>query len=359
MSTQTFTPEGLDLTSIRRRIDSTLADVLRPLPAEYSHCLGKHDDPTDILSRYVSAPGKRIRPMLCVLGWHAAGGTGETQPVMRTAASLELFHVFALIHDDVMDGSDTRRGLPSAHRAMAALNSERADAESFGASAAILLGDLAFVRSDQLLHSAGLTVEQLHAVLPLLDAMRDEALLGQYLDLLAAGPPTDDVDRALTVARLKTAKYTVERPMQLGAALAGADATVFDACSAYALPLGEAFQLRDDLLGVFGRPRLTGKPVMEDLRSGKRTALVALAVRNASPRQRRVLEDLVGGPCLDERAAAAVCEILEATGARQAVEDMITSRHRQALTALDQAAFRSDVTAALREIADGAVLRTS
>jgi geranylgeranyl diphosphate synthase type I len=359
MSTQTVTPEELDLASLRRQIDITLDDVLRSLSAEGSRCLGNHDDPSQILNRYVSAPGKRIRPLLCVLGWHAGDGSGELQPVLRTAASLELFHVFALIHDDLMDGSDTRRGLPSAHRAVAAMHSERRNAENFAASAAILLGDLAFVRSDQLLHSAGLTAEQLHAVFPLLDAMRNEVLLGQYIDLLAEGPPSDDLDRALTVARLKTTKYTIERPLQVGAALAGADATLFDACSAYALPLGDAFQLRDDLLGTFGHPRLTGKPVSEDLRSGKSTALMSLAVRNASPHQRRLLRDLVGDPDLDEQGATTIRKVLEETGARQAVEDMITHRHREALAALANPTFPPAVTEALHKIAHSALARTS
>jgi geranylgeranyl diphosphate synthase, type I len=359
MSTQTFTPERLDFTSIRRRIDTILADFLRPLPLEQARCLGGRDDLTEVLTRYVTAPGKRIRPLLCVLGWHAAGGGSVTQPVLRTAASLELFHVFTLIHDDFMDGSDTRRGLPSAHRALASLHAERPDAEALGASSAILLGDLALIRSDQLLHRAGLTGEQFRAVLPLLDSMRDEVLLGQYIDLLGAGPPADDLDRALTVARLKTAKYTVERPLQLGAALAGADSAMLSAFSAFAVPLGEAFQLRDDLLGTFGSPSLTGKPVLEDLRSGKGTALMTLAARHASPVQRRLLEDLVGDPDLDETGAAAVCGVLETIGAREAVEDMIAERHRKALDALDDAGFPPEVTAAMREIADGLTIRSS
>ncbi|GGZ07429.1 polyprenyl synthetase family protein [Streptomyces nitrosporeus] len=367
MSPQALTTGALDLAGIRERVDAALADFLRRPSSRVppQNRRGHRHDLDRALTDYVLAPGKRIRPLLCVIGWQAAGGDGGEgegegeETVMRLAASLELFHAFALIHDDILDDSDTRRGLPSAHRAFAARHRGRPDADAFGRNLAVLLGDLALVRCDGILHTAGFTERQRHAVLPLIDTMRNEVVLGQYLDLHTAGSPTDDIDRALTVIRLKTARYTVERPLQLGAALAGGDAQTLHACSAYALPLGEAFQLRDDLLGTFGDPSVTGKPVTEDLRSGKATVLMALAVRLAAPRQAELLDRLVGNPRMDEEGAMAVRRVLEATGARATVEKMISDRYGMAVAALDRSPFSPHATEALRRIAAGAVVRTA
>ncbi|MEU9576123.1 polyprenyl synthetase family protein [Streptomyces chilikensis] len=347
----------LDLRALRDRVDAVLAESLRRPPAGIPSPWGHAGELTRALTDFVLAPGKRIRPLLCVLGWHAAGGGDGEETLWRTAASLEVFHAFALIHDDIIDGSCTRRGRPSAHRAFAARRPAGPHADAFGVHAAILLGDLALIWSDALVNTAGLSARQRDAVLPLLDAMRGEVLTGQHMDLMATGRPTDDVDRAMGIARLKTAKYTVERPLHLGAALAGAGEDVLSACSAYALPLGEAFQLRDDLLGVFGDPALTGKPVLDDLRSGKATVLMALAAREATPAQRRTLDALVGREDLGEDDAARVRHILRRTGARHTVERMITQRYRQALRALDDGPLAFPVAAALRQIAAQAVMR--
>ncbi|MEU9559462.1 polyprenyl synthetase family protein [Streptomyces fumanus] len=347
----------LDLRALRDRIDTVLAESLRRPPGGIPSPGDPAGELTQALTDFVLAPGKRIRPLLCVLGWHAAGGGDSEQTVWRTAASLEMFHAFALIHDDIIDGSSTRRGRLSVHRAFAARHPTRPHADAFGVHAAILLGDLALICSDALVNTAGLSTRQRDVVLPLLDTMRGEVLQGQHMDLVTTGRPTDDVDRAMSIARLKTAKYTIERPLHLGAALAGADVDVLSACSAYALPLGEAFQLRDDLLGVFGDPALTGKPVLDDLRSGKATVLMALATRQATPAQRRTLDALVGREDLGEDDAVRVRHILQCTGARQTVEHMITQRYRQALRALDDGALASSVATALRLIAAQAVMR--
>ncbi|MFC8538156.1 polyprenyl synthetase family protein [Streptomyces sp. NPDC057249] len=365
MRPQTLAADALDLADLRERIDGALATFLynpsSRVPTQGRHASKGHDlDRT--LAQYVLAPGKRIRPLLCLVGWHAAAGgrqgVGE-KAALRLAASLELFHAFALIHDDIMDGSESRRGAPSAHRAFAVRHQDRADAEAFGRNLAVLLGDLALVRCDELLHSAGLTEGQYRVVLPLIDTMRSEVVLGQYLDLRAAGSPRGDTGLALRVVRLKTARYTVERPLHLGAVLAGAGARLIEACSAYALPLGEAFQLRDDVLGVFGDPAVTGKPVAEDLRSGKVTVLMALAVRRATRPQARVLRRFVGDPGLDEEGAAAVRRVLEVTGARETVELMISARYEAAVAALERAPFHPGATVALRHIADGVAIRTA
>jgi geranylgeranyl diphosphate synthase, type I len=352
------TAEPLDLARIRRQCDAALARFLdgksQDLPGST-----RTIDIAGVLRDYVLAGGKRIRPVVCVVGWHAAGGCGDPQPVLRAAAGLELFHAFALIHDDIMDSSDTRRGSPSAHRLLAALHAARPDSERLGTNTAILLGDLALVWSDEMLHTAGLTHRQLGDALPLLDAMRTEVVTGQYLDLLSGGQPSPDLDHTMTVIRHKTAKYTVERPLQLGAALAGADPDLLGTCSAYAVPLGEAFQLRDDLLGVFGDPHVTGKPVLDDLREGKATPLMALAVRRATAGQLRLLHELVGAADLDEHGAAEIRGVLEDTGARDTIEHMIDVRYRRSLDALAHAAFPDPAAEALRRIAASATGRTA
>ncbi|MFI5987577.1 polyprenyl synthetase family protein [Streptomyces sp. NPDC051555] len=309
------------------------------------------------LQEFLAAGGKRIRPVLAMVGWHAAGAHGSQQTACHLAASLELFHAFALIHDDVMDHSDTRRGHPTIHRSQAAQRGGSASsADRFGQGAAILIGDLALCWSDELLHTGLPAPLQLSAVLPLLDAMRTEVTLGQYLDL-AGNRHSIDVDAALTVIRYKTAKYTIERPLQLGAALAGAPQPVLDALSAYAIPLGEAFQLRDDLLGVFGNPHTTGKPALDDLREGKATVLIALAYRHASREQADQLRHLIGCPDLNEVQARAARRIIRATGADHTVENMITERYDQAMASLDRARFEPAAIQALRSLADSAVKR--
>ncbi|MFI9260276.1 polyprenyl synthetase family protein [Streptomyces sioyaensis] len=351
--------DTLDLAAVRMAVDRTLEDFLtdklkRTDVDEMPELIG-------YLGRFLGSGGKRLRPLLCVCGWYAAGGGPELDVVLRAAASLELFHAFALIHDDVMDGSDTRRGHPSAHRALEAVrgDGDARAAEWFGVSSAILLGDLALVWSDELLTGSPMTAGQHHAVRPVLDAMRSEVMQGQYLDLLATGKVTGDLKQAMDVVRYKTAKYTVERPLHVGAVLAGGSHAGLEACTAYALPVGEAFQLRDDLLGVFGDPRVTGKSDLDDLREGKRTPLVAMAVQRADEQQLRVLKTLLGRPDLDAEGAGAIRGVLEATGARQRVEEMITDRHAAALQALERSGFPPAVTAALKDIAGAATVRSS
>ncbi|WP_432013416.1 polyprenyl synthetase family protein [Streptomyces cucumeris] len=359
MTTPTLSPDFLDTDAVRTAVERVLDDFLdtksgspaSPGPPSLSGLLA------DFLSG-----GKRIRPLLCVTGWRAVGGTGDPGPVLRVAAGLELFHAFALLHDDVMDDSPVRRGRPTMHRTLAALGAARLTPERIeraGANGAVLLGDLALLWSDELLHTAGLTPVQLAAVLPPLSAMRTEVMLGQFLDLEATGVLTDDVEATLTVNRYKTATYTVERPLHIGAAVAGAGPAALDALSRYALPLGEAFQLRDDLLGVYGTAESTGKSPLDDLRAGKNTTLTALALRAADRVQDAQLRELLGDPLLDEKQAAIVREIFDATGARETVERMIDERRQQALHALDTAPFTPDAVAALRRLARLATVRTS
>ena len=320
-----------------------------------------------LLAGFVTG-GKGLRPQLCVAGWLAAGGTGPGDAVLHAAASLELFHAFALIQDDVMDGSATRRGKLAMHCALAtvypaAAGPDGADtsgkAFQFGCNAAVLLGDLALVWSNELFAAAPLSGAQRDAAGPVISAMRTEVIFGQYLDLLATGSKDGDVAATLAVARYKTASYTVHRPLQLGAVLAGAGPAVLDACRDVGIPLGEAFQLRDDLLGVFGDPARTGKPCLDDLREGKHTTLMALAMQRADPAQARQLRRMVGDPRLDEAGADTVRGILESTGARAEVERMIATRYRQAQAALREAPFTTAGSATLARLASNVVERDS
>ncbi|MFE2044590.1 polyprenyl synthetase family protein [Streptomyces sp. NPDC059477] len=317
---------------------------------------------TGLLRDMLDSGGKRIRPTLCVVGWQAVHDTSPPTAVLRVAASLELFHAFALIHDDIMDSSDTRRGRPTAHRALAARLADHPDATAVGTNAAIILGDLVLCWSYDLIHlhaTRDLTPEQRSVAWPLLNALRTETLMGQYLDLIATGRPTADADIAWRIIRHKTARYTIEHPLRIGAALAGADPEQLRALSAYALPLGEAFQLRDDMLGVFGDPARTGKSAMDDLRTAKHTVLVATALQRASPADARVLRSLLGDSALDEDGARRIREILTATGAVAAVERAVNERYEQALGALTTSCLASGAVAELRRLAASVAIRST
>jgi geranylgeranyl diphosphate synthase, type I len=327
------------------------------------------------------AGGKRLRPAFCYWGWRAAGGAGlgdgpDGDRILTAATALELLHASALVHDDVIDGSETRRGQPAVHRSFAARHAAghwRGSAGSFGAGAAILAGDLLLVWTDELLRASGLPGAALRRGQLVLDAMRTELIAGQYLDLLGQAAGTGTIAGALRVVAYKSAKYTVERPLLLGAALAAApagpggeaadeafitDSPMAAACASYGIPLGVAFQLRDDVLGVFGDPVRTGKPVTGDLREGKRTVLVAVAISRADAAQASVLGRLLGDPRLDEAGAAEVRDVLTVTGAVAECERLIQSSVQQALAALDGAPFTAPAKAALTELAATATDRS-
>jgi geranylgeranyl diphosphate synthase type I len=306
------------------------------------------------------AAGKRLRPAFCYWGWRGAGGDDGPQ-ILAAAASLELLHTSALVHDDVMDGSDTRRGRPSLHRLFAAHHAARrwrGSPESFGQGAAILMGDLLLSWTDEMYHASGLPAGALRRGQAVLDLMRTEVIAGQYLDLLGQAAGDGTVESALRVVEFKSAKYTIERPLHLGAALAGCpDGPVPAAFSAYGLPLGVAFQLRDDILGVFGDPAETGKPASDDVREGKRTVLVAIARARATSAQARIIDERLGDPRLDEAGAVEVRAVITDTGALAACETMISQHVADAVTALAQAPVTDEAKAALAELAVAATAR--
>ncbi|MGC4833328.1 polyprenyl synthetase family protein [Micromonospora vinacea] len=302
--------------------------------------------------------GKRIRSTFAYWGWRGAvGGTEALPPVLPALAALELLHTFALVHDDVMDASTTRRGRPTAHVALAEQHvaaGHRGDPGRFGEAVAVLIGDLCMVWADQLLAHASVPSARLFEVRRCYDQMRVETVAGQYLDVLGENDPGNwSVDRALRVARYKTASYTVQRPLLFGACLAGvpADDQLVSAYTRYGLAVGEAFQLRDDLLGVYGDPAATGKPAGDDLRTGKPTALLMLARELATPAQLTALERAADGPV--DTLAGLVAE----TGAVTRVEQMIAERVGDALAALDAAPVDQTARTALTGLATAAANR--
>ncbi|MFF8869190.1 polyprenyl synthetase family protein [Streptomyces massasporeus] len=285
-------------------------------------------DMADRLAAYVRRGGKRLRTAFVWCGWRAAGGSGDASAVLRTGAALELLQACALIHDDVMDGSPLRRGAPAMHVDFA--RGHRAgrtggSAESFGTSAAVLAGDLALAWADDLLTETALASPHGPRLFEEWRAMRTEMVAGQYRDLRAQASGSSAADEALTIAVLKSARYTVARPLALGAALAGADARTLGALRAAGRCAGLAFQLRDDLLGAFGDPALTGKPADEDLRARKLTPLLAVAVRLAETTGDRDAAAVLA-PDADARPGHTVERMraaLERTGARAEVEARI------------------------------------
>jgi geranylgeranyl diphosphate synthase type I len=306
------------------------------------------------------ATGKRLRPAFCYWGWRGAGGA-DGPPILAAAAALELLHASALVHDDVIDGSDTRRGGPSLHRRFAARHAGQqwhGSPESFGTGAAILMGDLLLSWTDGMYHASGLPDDALRRGQAVLDLMRTEVIAGQYLDLLGQATGNETVESALRVVEYKTAKYTIERPLHLGAALAGfPGGPVPAAFSAYGLPLGVAYQLRDDILGVFGDPARTGKPAGDDVREGKRTVLLAIARARAGAAQTRIIDERLGDPHLDGAGVAEVRAVITDTGALAACETMIGERVARAVAALREAPVTDEAKAALAELAVTATAR--
>ena len=308
---------------------------------------------------FVLDGGKRLRPRFCYWGYRATGAP-DNDDILRAAAALELLQACALVHDDVIDGSDTRRGAPAVHRRFAALHRSSGwygDPERFGQAAAILLGDLALIWADSALAQSGFDAAALQRAAPVWDAMRVEVMCGQYLDVVEQARGGGSVERALRVARFKSAKYTIERPLHLGVALGEGPAALTSAFSSYGLPLGEAFQLRDDLLGVYGDPEQTGKPAGDDLREGKRTVLVAYAIEAANDAQAEVLRSRLGDPHLDADGVTVLRDVIAATGAVERVEQLITTHAVEAVAAIAHAHMDETARTALVDLAETATTR--
>ena len=340
----------LDVEDLRVRVQKVVDDFVARQQAILD---GVSDDLGPLVDAVsdLLAGGKRLRPAFCWWGWRGAGGA-DCHEAIVAASALEFLQACALIHDDVMDGSDTRRGLPSAHRRFAALHRGSewlGSPEAFGTGAAILLGDLCLSWADEMLLGCGLPDTDLGRAKAVYDEMRTELMAGQYLDLLEQARGGGSVERAMLVVRYKSAKYTIERPLHLGAALAGAAPDVMAAYTGYGLPLGEAFQLRDDILGVFGDPEETGKPAGDDLREGKRTVLIAAAMGRATPAQAAELRRHLGDPGLDAAGVEALRGVIADTGALAEAEALIGELTDRSLEALSQV----ELIAPAREVLTG------
>ncbi|MGH3297024.1 MAG: polyprenyl synthetase family protein [Trebonia sp.] len=348
---------------VRCRAAAMLAGFVRERCAERLGGVPGAEFVTGLLAEY-AAGGKYVRSTFAYLGW-LAGGAGDSDAALRAAASMEMLHAFALLQDDVMDRSPVRRGRPAAHVRLAdwrRAQGAAGDAGRFGESAAVLLGDLCLVWAEQLLRESGLGAAALSRAWPYYDTLRGELAVGQLTDLAFDARCRPGLAEVLEMSRRKSGNYTVRRPLELGAALAGCDEPVIRVLGVYGGLVGEAFQMRDDVLGVFGKPDVTGKPSADDLRERKATSLVVLAGEMASPAQREQLDLLCERDVLTEAEVARWRGLIEETGAAARIEQMIGHRVAVAWASLDSAAAEGApldpfVLSALRDLAVGATCR--
>jgi geranylgeranyl diphosphate synthase, type I len=312
----------------------------------------------DILLDFV-AGGKCLRSTFMYLGWIA--GSADSDEALFASAGLELLHAFALLQDDVMDAASSRRGRPAAHLQFSQWHRNRklsGPAERFGESAAILLGDLCLIWAEQMLRESGLEYRSLQQAWPRYDAMRTELAVGQFADLASDVRDLPSMDTVLEVARRKSGNYTVRRPLEIGAAMSGCSDRTISGLGRYGEAVGEAFQLRDDLLGVFGAASVTGKPDGQDLIERKATSVVIAAHQLADPSTRRQLTQLMNTGDLDDSAIERWRTLIVTTGAVQWIEDTITDRVTSALHELDQLRISEPVRAALKNMAAVSTERT-
>ncbi|AWB81559.1 geranylgeranyl pyrophosphate synthase [Corynebacterium yudongzhengii] len=335
-------------------------DALDAIGEPVSKALGHLED-------FILGGGKRIRPVFGWAGFLGADGfAGEEEPhaVLRAVSALEFIQTCALVHDDIIDKSDTRRGRPTVHKAVAAHHEQNAwsgDADHFGVSVAILIGDLALAWADDMVFDSGLSDAALRRSREPWRSMRSEVIGGQMLDIALEAMASEDGRLSRSVNRYKTAAYTIERPLHLGAALAGAPQQIIDGFRGYGHDIGIAFQLRDDLLGVFGDPAATGKGVYDDLREGKRTELLALALRRSdehSPAAAETLRRSIGVVDTHEELAQ-LAEIIESSGAVEEMERRIEKLTDSGIAHLHDAGVPQDVIDTLIGLAHQATRRRS
>jgi geranylgeranyl diphosphate synthase, type I len=362
------TPSPDPIAAVSQRLDDFLAEQ-RSSVAE----LGPEAALLAASATAAIGGGKRLRARFLIAGWRAvaehAGSPAITPDVIAAAASLEVFQAAALVHDDIIDNSDTRRGRPSAHRALEADHTRAGwtgDAAAFGRAGAVLLGDLLVAWSDDLFESglAGSRPEIAAAAREQYAVMRRDVTVGQFLDIaeeaaFRSEPDDQHAARALRVASLKSARYSVQQPLLIGAALAGADLDQTAALRAFGHPLGMAFQLRDDVLGVFGDSAVTGKPSGDDLREGKRTVLVAYARENLPAGVRTAIDELLGDPALDAGQIASLQRTIHDSGALERVEALIADYTREADRALSGARLANAAVGELRDLARAATVRAA
>lgn len=319
----------MNIDQLRQEINQALTRQIDSYCASISEIDEQLVPIADSLKTFLT-DGKRFRSIFALLGFM---GTGKNlnPKIYEAAAALEFLQASALIHDDLMDGSATRRGKPAMHK-------------QFGDAAAILIGDLALVWNEQALHNSQVTTPEVNRIH---DIMRTELMAGQFLDVYEQTQQSYSVERSLKIARYKSGKYSIERPLHYGAALANPEnkETFYQIYSEYGLPLGEAFQLRDDLLGVYGDPSQTGKPAGDDLREGKRTALVAFAYDRGNESIKRLINEKLGTSDIEGLA-----EAITESGAPIHVEDLIEKLAESALDAIERDELDSNAKKLLNEM---------
>ncbi|WP_228990490.1 polyprenyl synthetase family protein [Streptomyces sp. DH8] len=345
-----------DAATFKSRID----EVLHPFVAREADLFAEIDPSLAPVAAQVEAAvadGKRLRAAFCYWGWRAAGQP-DSAALLRAAASLELVHAAAVVHDDLIDDSALRHGRPTAHIALRGAVRRRPRSAAAARSLAMLVGDLLMGLAGQLFATSGLPAAYLGRARPLWSVLGRELIAGECLEILRTGAEPD-TEASLQVIRYKTAKYTVEQPLLIGGALAGAGRRLREGYSAFGLPLGEAFQLRDDLLGLFGDPARTGKANADDLCGQRPTALLAETWRVAGDDDRALLRDHLGRRGLDEDGLHAVREVMRRLKAPALVEDMITARVEEALGALHELEVPAGAADALSALANSATVRLS
>lgn len=349
-------PELLRGPELRSRVD----EVLRVFVREETDLLVSIDaqlKPVAEQLRAAVAEGKRLRAAFAYRGWRASGQP-DSEAMVRAASAMELVHAAAVVHDDLIDDSPLRRGVPTAHLALRGAVADAPGSEARGRSLAMLVGDLLMSWAGQLFASCGLPAAYLARARPLWATLARELVAGECLEILRTRS-TPSAQSSLEIIRYKTAKYTVEHPLHLGGRLAGAPTALLDAFTAYGVPLGEAFQLRDDLLGVFGDPHDTGKSNLDDLTGAKPTALLAHALTGATPADRAQLRAGLGRGDLSAAELDGLRDIMERSGARTRVEEMIAHRATAARTALERAVLPPQAAGALSDLVAAATARTS
>ena len=342
------------LTDFRAKLETQLQEWLTAKESEAAAESAASRELTGVLTRFVARDGKRIRPALLYYTYRACGGQSDHK-VMPMAKAVELLHTYLLIHDDIMDHADVRRGEPAAHVIYTDLHRHRGwqgNPEHFGESVAILLGDLAQTYSLELYSSVELAPEVATEFRQQFSVMCQEVVLGQYLEMTAGYREHLEEDELLRVLRMKSGRYSVERPVQLGYLLARAPEATRHALTVYGLKMGEAFQLQDDLLGMFGDAKTVGKPVGADLVEGKFTLLIHHAFRHLSDGDRRVLQQALGNPALKQAEVLKVQRMIEASGARKRVQEMIDGRLRDAREALLNVELAEDGAAFLEGLVE-------
>ncbi|MFJ7147140.1 polyprenyl synthetase family protein [Streptomyces sp. NPDC100445] len=343
-----------DAPAFRARVDG----VLRAFVSAEADALAAVDPALDPVAGQLEAAvarGKRLRAAFCYWGWRAAGQP-DSAAMVRAAASMELVHAAAVVHDDLIDDSPLRHGRPTVHVALRSAVPHRPGAARAGKALGMLVGDLLMSLAGQLFATSGLPAAYLARARPLWGTLARELVAGECLEILRTAQ-VPDLAASLKVIRYKTAKYTVEQPLLIGGVLAGAGDGLCGGYSSYGVPLGEAFQLRDDLLGLFGDERVTGKAGSDDVRGHRPTALLAETWRLAGPAERERLGALLGRPDPDGECLRAVRELMGRLKAPDRVEALITERVDEALAALDGLRLPMPADDALRTLAHSATVR--